>query len=111
MQAQLLQNSFSVPHQRFVLLVTLLWMRELEHLHFLKLVLPQDAARIFSGRTGFRAETGGPRRKVNGQLLFRQRRIAIEVMQLYFRSRCEPEVGVLQFEQVRREFRKLSRAH
>src|ERR1700722_11187548 len=111
MQPQFLQNGFRVAHQRFMLLVTFLRMRKLEQFHLLKLMLPQDAPRIFSGRARFRTEASGPRRDVNRQLVFCQRRLAIQIVQLHFRSRCQPEIRVLDLEQIRREFRQLPGTH
>ena len=61
MQAQPLQNSFGVSHQRFQFVVTLLRPREFEHLHLLKLVLSLQPARVASRRPRFRPETRRPR--------------------------------------------------
>ena len=47
MQAQLLQNFFGIVCQSFVFLVRMFRMRELHQFHFLKLMLPDDAAHIF----------------------------------------------------------------
>src|SRR6202008_4880936 len=69
MQTQLLQNAFRVAHQRFMLLVAFLRMRELEQFHFLKLVLPEDPAGVFSRGAPFGAEAGSPRSDKNGKLL------------------------------------------
>src|SRR5205809_1696558 len=42
-QAELLENNLGISYQGFVLFITFLRMGELEKLHFLKLMLAQDA--------------------------------------------------------------------
>src|SRR5208283_528205 len=79
-QSKLLQDCLGVAHQGFVFVVALVRMRELEEFHFLKLVLAQDAPRVFTRRAGFGAEAGSPSGHENRQLLLRERRVAIEVV-------------------------------
>src|SRR5882762_1456336 len=86
-------------------------MRELEELDFLELVLAENAARVFSGGAGFRAEAGGPGRHVNRQVFLGNRFVAIKIVQLDFRSGREPEVAVFDFEKIGREFGQLARTH
>src|SRR5713226_2907125 len=64
-QPEFLENRFGIAYQRFVLLVAFFRMGELEQLDLLKLMLAQDAARVFARRTGFRAEARGPCSKLN----------------------------------------------
>ena len=45
MKTQFLKNCFGISHERLVLFVAFVWMRELEEFDFLKLVLAKNAAR------------------------------------------------------------------
>ena len=73
-------------NQRLVFFVAFLRMRELEELHLLKLVLAQDAARIFSRRASLGAEARRPRGHVNRQFFLGNRFVAVEIVQLRLRS-------------------------
>ena len=95
MQAELLQNRFRIGYQGFVLLVAFIGMREFEEFHFLKLVLAQDAPRVFPRGAGFGTETCCPGRDVNGKLVFGQCGVAVEVVQFHLRRRRQPEIRVL----------------
>ena len=76
-QAEHLQQRFRIAHQRFQLLVTLLGPREFEQLHFLKLVLPEDAARVLACGAGLGAEAGGPGASLDRASVGVQRFVAI----------------------------------
>src|SRR6266403_3292314 len=108
MQAQFLQNCFGVSSQRFVLFVTFLGMRELEKFNFLELVLPQNAARVLASRSRFGAETGGPSGHLNWQFVFWNGLVAIEVVKFHFAGGREPEIGVLNLEEIGRKFWQLA---
>src|SRR5690242_15874270 len=82
-------------------------MRELEQLNFLKLVLAEDAARVFARGSRFRTETGGPRGDIYGQFFLRDRFVAIQIVQFDFGSRGEPEVGAFELEKIGGELRQL----
>ncbi len=63
MKAKFLKNRFGIANQRLVLFITFFRVRKFEKLNFLKLVLTQNAARIFPSGARFGAETRGPRGK------------------------------------------------
>src|SRR6476661_8442506 len=84
-------------------------MRELEELDFLELVLAENAARVFSGGAGFGTEAGGPGGHENGEVIFRNRFLAIKIVQLDFGSGREPEVAVFNLEEIGCEFGQLAR--
>ena len=71
-------------------------MRELEEFNFLKLVLAEDAARVFPSRSSFGTETSRPGRDVNGQLFLRNGLVAIQIVKLNLGRRGEPEVRAFQ---------------
>src|ERR1700674_1503249 len=85
-------------------------MGELEQLDFLKLMLAEDPAGVFSSGAGFGAEAGCPRGDVDGEFFFRNGLVPIEIVKFYFRSRCKPEIGVLYLEEIGSELRQLARA-
>jgi len=85
-------------HQFLVFFVAFIRMREFEQFDFLELVLPQDAAGVFPGRPGFRPKTGRPCGDIDGQPVFGQRFIPVQVVQLNFTRRCQPEIAVFDFE-------------
>src|SRR6266481_1514611 len=109
-QAELLKNGFCISYQRFVLFVAFLRMGELEELNLLELMLAEDPAGVFSGGAGFGAEAGGPCGDVDGEFIFGNRFVPIQIVKFYFRSRCKPEIGVLYFEEIGGELRQLARA-
>src|SRR5258708_34272820 len=109
MQPQLLQNGFCISRQRFVLFVAFLWKREFEELHFLKLMLAENSARIFSRGARFRAEARCPGRNMDGKFVLGNGFVAIKIVQFDFGCRCKPKVGVLDFEEIGGEFRQLPR--
>src|SRR5713226_2286255 len=86
-------------------------MRKFEELDFLKLMLAKDPARIFSRGARLGAEAGSPGRDVDGEFFLRKGFVAIKIVQLDFGCRRKPEVGVLNFEEIRGKFRQLPRAH
>src|SRR4029077_15341142 len=86
-------------------------MRKFEKLHFLKLVLAENSARIFSRGAGCRAEASGPRRDMNGKLVLGNSFVAIEIVELDFGRRRKPEVAVFHLEKIPRKFWQLSGAH
>src|ERR1700716_3197311 len=94
-----------------MLLVTLVWMGELKQLDLLKLVLAKNSSRVFPRRAGFGPEAGGPGGNVNGQLFFRKRFVAMQIVKFDFGSRRKPEISVLDSEKVGGKFRKLPGAH
>src|SRR5262249_11839964 len=81
LQTQLVQNGLAMFGQGFVLFVTFFRVRELEELDFLELMLAEDAAGIFSGGSGFRAEAGCPGGDVNWQLFLGNGFVAIKVVE------------------------------
>src|ERR1700687_1545823 len=91
-----------------MLFIALLRMRELKELDLLELVLAQDSARVFSGCASLGAEAGGPRGYVDRQFLLGKCFVAIEVVEFHFAGGGQPEIGVLDFEEVRGKFRKLA---
>src|SRR5262252_1059570 len=86
-------------------------MRELEKLDLLELVLPQNAAGVFSSCSGFRPETRSPRRYVDRQPVFGQSFITVQIVQLDFARWCEPEIAIFDFEKIGCKFRQLARSH
>src|SRR6266436_5645204 len=110
-QPKFLENGLRVSCERLVLFVAFFRMREREELDFLELVLAENAARVFTGGAGFRAEAGGPGSHENRQLFPGNRFIAIKIVQLDFGSGREPEVGVFYFEEIGGEFGQLARTH
>src|SRR5580704_2565153 len=85
-------------------------MGEFEELDLLELMLPQNAARVFAGSTGFRAKASSPGSHMDGQLFLGDGFVAVEIVQFDLRSGRQPEICVLKLEKIRREFRQLSRA-
>src|ERR1043166_5415889 len=73
-------------------------------------MLAENTARVLSRSPGFRAETGGPSRDIDRQALFRQRFIAMKVVQFHFGRWREPKIRVLNTEQVRRKLGQLARS-
>ncbi len=59
-------------------------MSELEELDFLELMLPENAARIFSGGACFGAEAGGPGGDADREFFFGDSFVAVEVVELDF---------------------------
>jgi len=84
--------------------------REFEELDFLELVLAEDCRGVFSGGAGFGAEAGCPGGDTDGGVFFRNGFVPVEIVELDFGSRGEPEVGVFELEKVSGEFRQLARA-
>src|SRR5260221_1173033 len=91
-----------------MLVVALLRMGELKQLDLLKLVLTQDSARVLAGRARFGAEAGGPRGYVDRQFLRGNCFVAIQVVELYFAGRRQPEIGVLDLDEICGEFWQLA---
>src|SRR5207302_9205878 len=91
-------------------LVALLGSREFEHLHFLKLMLPENAACIFASSPRFGTKAGRPRADLNGQLIRIENLVSIEAGQLDFCGWCEPEVGSFQAEHFSRKLGQLPNA-
>src|SRR6266852_8488785 len=85
-------------------------MRELVELDFLKLMLTENAAGVFSSGAGFGAEAGGPRRDVDGKFFFGNVFVTIEIVQFYFGSGREPEISIFDLEKVSAEFWQLAGA-
>ncbi len=93
-----------------MLFVAFLRVREFEELDFLELVLAEDAAGVFSGCAGFGAEAGCPGGDVDGKFFFGNSFVAVEIMQLDFGGRSEPEVCIFDLKKVSGKFRQLARA-
>src|ERR1700732_5331787 len=91
-----------------MLVVALLRMSELEELDLLKLVLTQDSARVLAGRARFGAEAGGPRGYVDRQFLRGNCFVAIKVVEFHFAGGCQPEIGVLDLEEIGGKFWELA---
>src|SRR2546425_955318 len=85
-------------------------MRELEKLNFLELMLPENAARIFSRGASFGAEAGGPGGEADREFFFRDGLVAIEIVELDFGSGRKPKVSAFQLEKIGGEFWQLARA-
>src|SRR5258707_14642921 len=91
-----------------MLVVALPRMGELEEFDLLKLVLTQDSARILAGRARFGAEAGGPRGYGDRQFLPGNCFVAIEVVELQFDGGRQPEMGVLDLEEIGGKFWQLA---
>src|SRR6267143_4961649 len=94
MQAKLLQNLFGIVRQLFVLVVRSLGLGEFHQLHFLKLMLADDAADIFAVGSGLAAEAG----RVGGER-DRQPRgvedfVAVEIGDWNLGRRNQPQIFV-----------------
>src|SRR5205085_2860791 len=63
-----LQHFFRVLGQRLQLRIRLLGRRQFDELHFIELVLPDQASDILSVRSGFASETRRIRRVTNRQI-------------------------------------------
>src|SRR5216683_1381035 len=107
-QSQFLKYGFRISCKRLVLLVAFLRMGELEELNFLELMLAENAAGVLSGGASFGAEASGPGGDADGEFFFGDGLVAIEIVELDFRSRREPEVGVLDLEKISGKFRQLA---
>ena len=90
MQAELLQQRLGVAHQRFELVVALLGPRELEHFDLLKLVLPQDAARVFPAAPASERKHAVQAHTLIGKALGVERFVAVEAGELDFGRGREP---------------------
>src|SRR5215469_17396833 len=96
--------------QGFVFLVAFFRMRELEQLNFLKLMLAEDAAGVFAGGSRFGAETSGPSGDVDGQLVFRNGLVAVEIVEFDLGRGSKPEVGAFQSKKIGGKFGQLGGA-
>src|SRR5260370_38323491 len=85
-------------------------MRELEKLNFLELMVPENAARIFSRGASFGAEAGGPGGEADREFFFGDGLVAIEIVELDFGSGRQPKVSAFQLEKIGGEFWQLARA-
>src|SRR5260370_10491873 len=85
-------------------------MRELEKLDLLKLMLAKNAPGVLTGGAGFGAEASRPRGDADWKFLFGNGFVSVEIVELDFGSWREPEVGVLDFEQISGAFRQFARA-
>src|SRR5260370_3106195 len=84
-------------------------MREFEEFDFLELMLAKDAAGVFSCGASFGTEAGGPCSDVDGEFFLRNGFITVQIVEFNFGSGREPEVGVLEFEEISCKFRQLAR--
>src|SRR5947209_7052591 len=93
--------------QLLKLLVRFLRARELYQLHFLKLMLADDAAHVFAVRTSLAAEawriSGNRKRQASGI----ENLIAVKIGERDLGGGDQPQVMLLAFEEIVREFRKL----
>src|SRR5438874_6583764 len=83
-------------------------MGELEELDFLKLMLAENAAGVLAGGSRFGTEAGSPGGDVNGQSLFRNGFVAIQVVQFDFGCGGEPKVCAFQAEKIGGKFGQLA---
>src|SRR5260370_1325482 len=92
MNTQLLQDHLRIPSEHFQFLVGMVGMRELYQFNFLKLMLPDDAAHIFTVRSRLAAKTwrvGGERdREPRGVQHF----IAVKIRYWDFGGWNQPQV-------------------
>ena len=107
-QTQAAQNIFGVRGEFFKLLIALIRPRELHQLHFLKLVLPDDASHVAAIGARLAAKARGVRAQADGKPLCVQRLIAIEIGHRDFGRRRQPKIVFLAFEQIIGEFGELS---
>src|SRR5581483_5044519 len=107
-QSEPLQYRFSVVRELLVLFVGFVRARELHQLHFLKLVLADDATHVLAVGTGFAAETWSVRGERDGQPRAIEHFVAVEIRDRHFRSRDQPQVRPLALEGIAGEFRQLS---
>src|ERR1700719_1517028 len=91
-----------------MLVVALLRMGELEEFDLLKLVLTQDSTRVLAGSTRFRAEAGGPRGYVDREALGGNGFVEIKIVELHFAGGRQPEIGVLNLEEIGGKFWQLA---
>ena len=107
MKSQPLQNCFGISDERFEFVVALFGTREFEHLDFLKLMLPFDAARVFSRSARLGPKAGRPGADFDWQVLRVQRFIAVQTGEFHFGRRRQPEVCSFKVEHIRGKFREL----
>ena len=105
-----MQNIFGIARQRLKFVVTRFGFRELHQLHFLKLMLANNAAHIPPVRPRFTPETRRIRAKLDGQLVQIQHFIAIQIRHRYFCGGDQVVIGSLQLEQIRLKLGQLPRA-
>ena len=112
MQAQFLQNFLGIAREFFVFLVGVFRARKLHQFHFLKLMLPDDAAHIFPVRSRLAAKAGRVGGERNRQPRLVQHFIAIKIRDRNFRRGNQPEifVAVRHAERIGGKLRQLPRA-
>ena len=98
---------FGIGRQLFQLVIALLGSREFHQLHFLKLVLADDAAHIAPVGTSLAAETGRVGAELDGQFVGVQSFVAEQIRYGNFGRRRQPEIRVLAVEQIFSELRQL----
>src|SRR5260370_8443730 len=83
-------------------------MGELKKLDLLELMLAENATGVFSGGAGFGAEAGRPGGDVDGEFFFGNGLVTVKIVEFDFGSGREPEVRVLDLEEVGCKFRQLA---
>ena len=96
-KAEGLENLFGVAGEALVLAVGVFGARELDHLDFLKLMLPDDAPRVLARGSSFGAEAGRVGRESDGQAGFVEDFVAVEIGDGNLGGGDEPVVIKLRF--------------
>ena len=101
------QDVFGIGGEFVQFLVALFGPGELDQLYLLELMLADDAANVAAIGAGLAAETRGVGAKLDRQVVFLQRFVAVNVGDGNLRGGDQPEIAVLAFEQVGSELGEL----
>ena len=94
MQAEFLQNFFSIEREPFMLVVGIFGPRKLHQFDFLKLMLTNDAAHVLAIRPRFAAKAGSVSRERNRKPRRVKDLVAVQVRDRDFRRWNEPQIFV-----------------
>ena len=69
-EPQFLQDVFGMTDEEFQVLIGMVWMRDPDHFHLVKLMLADDAFGVLAVGTRLGAEAGGEGRECTGEVFF-----------------------------------------
>lgn len=104
------QHAFGVGDERFELRVRVLGFDDVDELHFVELVNADHAARVLARAARFAAETGRVGGVVNGEMLFGEDFLAVQIGHRHFGGGNKKKVFALDAVHVLFKFRELAGA-
>ena len=106
-EAKGLKDALGISNKAFKLIVTVFWLRELDHLDLIELVNAKHAPGVFSSRTRFSPEASAVCSEFDREVAAVQNFISINIRNGDFRGWNEIEI-IVNLLQILFEFRKIS---